>query len=367
MSLLLYSQIPGTQVKRDANLSNATIQCDPKLLFPQGASQGGVPLNKENLAGKIAVEHDICNLDVNNLTVNGVLVANGRVEMCDIFCPDTFSVVAVNQITMQALGNPTGNRGNIALIAGDDAIIAQTPGTADECIMLSAASAGTQTQSADSHIMITAGEGNSTQQGDNSILISAAGVGDQLQQSENSILLTTNNGAVTQNIDGDIALVAQSQVSMEGVVQGIGMGFAAATTTDSLKMSSGGATTQAVSVVLQPGNIGDATTGGAVQAVLRLSLAGYNFAGTALAPGAVTLNFIYFNDKIAGATSNVLTQFNSGGSSTLDADVHFDIQVVGIAAGQVSLRVINVGSAPQSTNLVGGAIGNLNVLVINPL
>ena len=222
MSLLLYSQIPGTQVKRDVDLSNATIQCDPKLLFPQGASQGGVPLNKENLAGKIAVEHDICNLDVNNLTVNGVLVANGRVEMCDIFCPDTFSVVAVNQITMQALGNPTGNRGNIALIAGDEATIDQTPGTADECIMLSAASFGTQTQSSDSQIMLTAGEGNSTQQGDNSILISAAGVGDQLQQSENSILLTTNNGAVTQNIDGDIALVAQSQVSMEGVVQGIG-------------------------------------------------------------------------------------------------------------------------------------------------
>ena len=55
MSLLLYSKIPGTQVKRDANLSNATVQCDPKLLFPRGALQGGVPLNKENLAGKIAV------------------------------------------------------------------------------------------------------------------------------------------------------------------------------------------------------------------------------------------------------------------------------------------------------------------------
>ena len=56
MSLLLYSKIPGTQVKRDANLSNATVQCDPTLLFPQGATQGGVPLNKENLAGKIAVD-----------------------------------------------------------------------------------------------------------------------------------------------------------------------------------------------------------------------------------------------------------------------------------------------------------------------
>ena len=75
MSLQLYSQIPGTQVKRDANLSNATIQCDPSALYPLGATQGGVLLNKENLAGKIAVEHDLCNLDVNNLTVNGVLKA----------------------------------------------------------------------------------------------------------------------------------------------------------------------------------------------------------------------------------------------------------------------------------------------------
>ena len=61
MSLQLYSQIPGTQVKRDVDISNATVQCDPLALYPLGATQGGVLLNKENLAGKIAVEHDICN------------------------------------------------------------------------------------------------------------------------------------------------------------------------------------------------------------------------------------------------------------------------------------------------------------------
>ena len=95
MSLLLYSKIPGTQVKRDANLSNATIQCDPTLLFPQGATQGGVPLNKQNLAGKIAVEHDICNLDVNNLTVNGTLTTNVLfAKLCDIVCPEDFTVTA---------------------------------------------------------------------------------------------------------------------------------------------------------------------------------------------------------------------------------------------------------------------------------
>ena len=104
MSLQLYSQIPGTQVKRDANLSNATIQCDPKLLFPLGASQAGVPLNKENLAGKIAVEHDICNLDVNNLTVNGVLKAKGPAEICDIDCPEDFTVTAGGNMDLSTTG-----------------------------------------------------------------------------------------------------------------------------------------------------------------------------------------------------------------------------------------------------------------------
>lgn len=117
MSLLLYSKIPGTQVKRDANLSNATVQCDPTLLFPQGATQGGVPLNKENLAGKIAVEHDICNLDVNNLTVNGVLVAKGPAEICNIVCPDTFSVVAEQQVSVVTTAVGVAPIGNIKISA----------------------------------------------------------------------------------------------------------------------------------------------------------------------------------------------------------------------------------------------------------
>lgn len=114
MSLQLYSQIPGTQVKRDANLSNATIQCDPSALYPLGATQGGVLLNKENLAGALAVEHDLCNLDVNNLTVNGVLKAKGPAEICDIVCPDTFSVRAVNAIDM-ATSSTVAGQGNINL------------------------------------------------------------------------------------------------------------------------------------------------------------------------------------------------------------------------------------------------------------
>ena len=120
MSLQLYSQIPGTQVKRDVNLSNATIQCDPKLLFPEGASQGGVPLNKENLAGKIAVEHDICNLDVNNLTVNGVLKAKSPAEICDIVCPVDFILEAGDDIIMRAADIALLVATNQLLLVADD-------------------------------------------------------------------------------------------------------------------------------------------------------------------------------------------------------------------------------------------------------
>ena len=142
MSLLLYSKIPGTQVKRDANLSNATVQCDPKLLFPRGALQGGVPLNKENLAGKIAVEHDLCNLDVNNLTVNGTLISNGPAQICDIVCPEDFTVTAGNNIIETATagdmsliapaGNIVGNAGvNVTLTASTGQMVLNAFGTAN--------------------------------------------------------------------------------------------------------------------------------------------------------------------------------------------------------------------------------------------
>jgi hypothetical protein len=147
MSLLLYSKIPGTQVKRDANLSNATVQCDPKLLFPRGALQGGVPLNKENLAGKIAVEHDLCNLDVNNLTVNGTLISNGPAQICDIVCPEDFTVTAGNNIIETATNGdmsllaPAGdiveNAGvNVTLTAGTGQMVL-TSGTQDNTQNLS--------------------------------------------------------------------------------------------------------------------------------------------------------------------------------------------------------------------------------------
>lgn len=351
MSLLLYSKIPGTQVKRDANLSNATVQCDPTLLFPQGATQGGVLLNKENLAGKIAVEHDICNLDVNNLTVNGVLKAKGPAEVCDIVCPDTFSVVAVNQITMQALGNPSGDRGNIALIAGDDATIDQIPGTADECIMLSAASLGTQTQSADSQIMLTAGEGNSTQQGDNSILISAAGAGAQLQQSDNSILLTTNNGGVTQTIDGEIFLAAQSAILMEGVTDGIGLKFQENIVADNLKMTAKNVTTTG------PANAQIATANAVTGTITLLTNTTIN------PPTGVTpvISCTLTNNKIA-VNSTVLYSVNIAGNNSEGIVINGG----GTTAGSYEFVLANLGANTYNPNNATERIV-ISFLVINPV
>jgi hypothetical protein len=53
------------------DFSNVTIQCDPRLVVPDNATTQTSGLFKKDTAGKIAVAHDICDLDVNNLTVGG--------------------------------------------------------------------------------------------------------------------------------------------------------------------------------------------------------------------------------------------------------------------------------------------------------
>ena len=134
MSLLLYSKIPGTQVKRDANLSNATVQCDPKLLFPRGALQGGVPLNKENLAGKIAVEHDLCNLDVRNLTINGTLIVPGdTILSCTVIKADGAVCCPLTvRNTNVPIAPATGQSGNALCVEGSTVMIPlTTPATTD--------------------------------------------------------------------------------------------------------------------------------------------------------------------------------------------------------------------------------------------
>jgi hypothetical protein len=127
MSLELYSKIPGQQVKRDRDLSSVTIQCDPRAVYPNNESSVNNRF-REREAGKIAVEDDVCNLNVANLTVNGKLTLNSEIaaEICNIFCPVDF--------TVQALGN-------INMIANND-ITLSTPGPGTGDILLTTEGAG---------------------------------------------------------------------------------------------------------------------------------------------------------------------------------------------------------------------------------
>jgi len=93
---------PGLQIKRDMDFSNLTLQCDPRLIGPS---------SKKDLAGKIAVEHNICHLDLKSLKVKGVA------ELCDVRCSGPFNLRASGNVTVAtsgeyALDSATVNLGN---------------------------------------------------------------------------------------------------------------------------------------------------------------------------------------------------------------------------------------------------------------
>ena len=99
LNLVQGQRVYTQQIQNDLSTSNVMINCDPRLKGPKGSV-----LDVKSRAGKIGVEDDICNLDVNNLTVNGVLKAKGPAEICDIVCPEDFTVTAGNNINETAAG-----------------------------------------------------------------------------------------------------------------------------------------------------------------------------------------------------------------------------------------------------------------------
>ena len=52
------------QIQSDLTATNLNLHCDPRTVGPKGSA-----LDVKSKAGKIAVEDDICNLTVANLTV----------------------------------------------------------------------------------------------------------------------------------------------------------------------------------------------------------------------------------------------------------------------------------------------------------
>ena len=105
MSLTLIESSPGLQIKRDVNFSNLTLNCDPRLVVPDTVVNQNAGFLKPSIAGKIAVESDICDLDVKNLTVHGKLSSLGvhDIELCNIVCDGNFSVSAAGNITESAV------------------------------------------------------------------------------------------------------------------------------------------------------------------------------------------------------------------------------------------------------------------------
>jgi len=130
-----YKNTPGLQVKRDMDFSNVTIQCDPRLVVPDTPTTQTSGIFKKDTAGKIAVAHDICDLNVSNLTVNGIA------EVCDIVCPVDFNLTAGNNINETAAANMNLNA--TGLLAADGSInltsSANTTGTGGQIVLTAGA------------------------------------------------------------------------------------------------------------------------------------------------------------------------------------------------------------------------------------
>ena len=118
------SNISGSQIQKDSFINNLTVACDPGLLAPKNLNGLPNPLNLEKRDGKTAIGVDICDLDVSNLTVNGNLVVNGSAEVCDIVCPENFTVTAGNNIIETA-------GGAVSLVASTGQISLDALGTAN--------------------------------------------------------------------------------------------------------------------------------------------------------------------------------------------------------------------------------------------
>ena len=79
----------GHGVQNDVLSSNVTVNCDPRLVVPETAANIRNGLVKPEIAGKIAVEHDLCDLDVRNLTIHGTLIVPGdTVLSCTVIKAD---------------------------------------------------------------------------------------------------------------------------------------------------------------------------------------------------------------------------------------------------------------------------------------
>jgi hypothetical protein len=111
-----YNRTPGLQVKRDMNVSNVTIQCDPRLVVPNNPANQTSGIFKKDTAGKLAVEHEICNLDVSNLTVGGQTTLNNTTVSGSLTVNGAISGKKVVNTTFD--DSTVSNQSKLKLLAG---------------------------------------------------------------------------------------------------------------------------------------------------------------------------------------------------------------------------------------------------------
>ena len=130
----------STQIQKDLFTSNVTVNCDPRIKGPKNS-----PLDIQSISGNLAVENDICDLTVSDLTVKGDLFAKLKPSNLDggknysdyLFYDDATDCFAIgseevhiganaratapNAIAIGKNANATGQFGSSAVAIGVDA------------------------------------------------------------------------------------------------------------------------------------------------------------------------------------------------------------------------------------------------------
>jgi len=208
MSLTLIESSPGLQIKRDVNFSNLTLNCDPRLIVPDTTDNKTTGILKPSISGKIAVEADICDLDVRNLTVHGKLSSLGihDIELCNILCDGNFSVSATGNISETAVTGitltSTGGANDIALSSGKDITLGGVDITSTATGNISSATtSGTNTMSTTTGtntMSTTTGQLAITTVGNGGDITMSTGRGTMTLTTANNSIMTLNTGGTGQ-------------------------------------------------------------------------------------------------------------------------------------------------------------------------
>jgi len=101
----------GHGIQNDVFSSNVTVNCDPRLVVPDTDANVKNGLVKPEIAGIIAVEHDLCDLDVRNLTIHGDLTFDGTIIGCVTVAADGADCCALTVINtnVPVAGGQVGN------------------------------------------------------------------------------------------------------------------------------------------------------------------------------------------------------------------------------------------------------------------